>query len=534
MTASLRSENDRLLPYARVAEAEGEAKRIMDAAHTAESRMRRELESQLQEAQEAVSVAREQAKAIMDVARIQASRIVEGAKAERAETLAAGKSQAADVETRARTYADKLLETARRQAVNMITSAERKAEETAGQALRAIREAERLDGVVKALKNRIEGYGDEYLIPGVTLLDKLADDYDFSLASRDYKLVKEQVKRMMRDGRAATCDYVEANRRETAIRFVADAFNGKVETALSRLRHDNYGKLRQEILDAFALVNLNGQAFRSAQVEAGYLELRLEELRLGTVLQEMKLADMAEQKRIKDQIREEQRAQREFERALRDAAKEEDALKKAMEKVRGAYEVAGQEQKQKYEMQLREMEQRLTEAEVKNQRALSMAQQTRAGHVYVISNVGSFGEDIFKIGMTRRLEPFDRVRELGDASVPFEFDVHAMIFSENAPALERDLQKRFFLQQVNKVNLRKEFFRVSLDDLRKVVEEQNVGTIHWTLAAEARHYRETLALEQRLASDPVARQAWLAEQRARLDLPETLYEDEAVEGDLVA
>jgi hypothetical protein len=98
------------------------------------------------------------------------------------------------------------------------------------------------------------------------------------------------------------------------------------------------------------------------------------------------------------------------------------------------------------------------ELQLKNQRALSMAQQTRLGHVYVISNIGSFGENIYKIGMTRRLEFLDRVKGLGDASVPFSFDVHTIIKADDVPTLEKMLHKKFANKKVNKVNSRKEFF----------------------------------------------------------------------------
>jgi hypothetical protein len=100
-----------------------------------------------------------------------------------------------------------------------------------------------------------------------------------------------------------------------------------------------------------------------------------------------------------------------------------------------------------------------------------MAQQTRKGHVYIISNIGSFGKKIYKIGLTRRLDPFDRVKELGDASVPFLFDVHAMIYVEDAPALESALHRKFTTHRVNAVNMRKEFFNIDLLSIKKAVEE---------------------------------------------------------------
>ena len=111
----------------------------------------------------------------------------------------------------------------------------------------------------------------------------------------------------------------------------------------------------------------------------------------------------------------------------------------------------------------------------------------------MISNIGSFGENIYKIGLTRRLEPFDRVRELGDASVPFAFDVHAMMFSEDAPEMEDALHKLFASRQVNRVNPRKEFFAVGIDEIRGAAEELGVDTT-WTMRAEAAEYRESCAL----------------------------------------
>lgn len=140
-----------------------------------------------------------------------------------------------------------------------------------------------------------------------------------------------------------------------------------------------------------------------------------------------------------------------------------------------------------------------------------MAQQTKTGHVYVISNVGSFGEDVFKIGLTRRLEPADRIRELGDASVPFEFDVHAMILSDDAPALERALHRHFLASQVNKVNPRKEFFRVPLSFVREEIEKLGISA-SWTMTAQAAEYRESLAIEKAIRENPASYQAWVNKQ----------------------
>ncbi|MEI6424830.1 MAG: GIY-YIG nuclease family protein, partial [Lentisphaerota bacterium] len=123
-------------------------------------------------------------------------------------------------------------------------------------------------------------------------------------------------------------------------------------------------------------------------------------------------------------------------------------------------------------------------------------QSTRAGYVYIISNIGSFGEHAYKIGVTRRLDPQERIDELGDASVPFEFDVHAMIFSEDAPSLEGALHERFADRAINKINFRKEFFRVRLDEIEEVVRTHHNKVVEFTKIAKAEDYWLTLAKEK--------------------------------------
>ena len=118
--------------------------------------------------------------------------------------------------------------------------------------------------------------------------------------------------------------------------------------------------------------------------------------------------------------------------------------------------------------------------------------------------------------MTRRLEPLDRVRELGDASVPFPFDVHAMIYSEDAPGLETALHKYFVQNQVNKVNPRKEFFRIPIADIRAEVEKRGLD-VTWTMAAAALEYRESLAIEKSMLSDGTVKDRWIQQQNNALD-----------------
>lgn len=196
-----------------------------------------------------------------------------------------------------------------------------------------------------------------------------------------------------------------------------------------------------------------------------YIALKLKEVELRYHMARIK--EEQKQKEI-----EESKAQKDYERAMRDAAKNEEKAREQLEKQREALERAASEaEKTKLQEQISALEVRLQEALAMKERAMSMAQQTRTGYVYVISNVRSFGEGIYKIGMTRRLDPMDRVRELGDASVPFSFELHYMIYTDDAPKLEAELHQRFAEFKMNSDNYRKEFFRVSLTEIETALKD---------------------------------------------------------------
>ena len=175
-----------------------------------------------------------------------------------------------------------LLDEANIQASAIIKKAEESAEQIAGDAYKALKEADRLQAVIDALKNSVKGYGNDYVKPTYGLLDELAEMYSFQDAGQELKRARERTKLLVSSGRAAACDYVEAYRSQTAVNFVIDAFNGKVDSILARGKTDNYGKLEAEIKDAFALVNQNGVAFRNARITDEYLAARIEELHWAT------------------------------------------------------------------------------------------------------------------------------------------------------------------------------------------------------------------------------------------------------------
>jgi hypothetical protein len=198
---------------------------------------------------------------------------------------------------------------------------------------------------------------------------------------------------------------------------------------------------------------------------------------------------------IREQIREEAKVNKEYEKFITEAEKEEKVFKSLLEKAQKQFKKAHEGEKDELQNQLLILEAQLNEAQEKAQRAKSMAEQTRKGHVYIVSNIGSFGEEVYKIGLTRRLEPLDRVKELGGASVPFKFDVHAMIYSDDAPALESSLHKHFNHARVNAVNRRKEFFQVPLGEIKSAVEEIAGDEADFIMTATAEEYYDTVRLQ---------------------------------------
>ncbi|PKN71232.1 MAG: DUF4041 domain-containing protein [Deltaproteobacteria bacterium HGW-Deltaproteobacteria-12] len=273
------------------------------------------------------------------------------------------------------------------------------------------------------------------------------------------------------------------------------AFNGECDAALAKVRWDNILKMEERVKKAFDVINKSGEVNRS-YITNEFLDLKIKELRLAYELQEKIYQEKEEQRQIREQMRDEERAQREIAKAKEDAEKEEARFSKALEKAREETQKASGEKLTKLNDKIAQLEAQVKAAQELKERAISRAQITKSGHVYIISNIGSFGENIYKIGMTRRLEPVERVKELGDASVPFSYDIHAMIYTDNAPELENKIHKHFETRRLNLINQRREFFAVSLEEIEKLVKEENLD-FHLTKLVEAREYRETLAIRSK-------------------------------------
>ncbi len=324
--------------------------------------------------------------------------------------------------------------------------------------------------------------------------------FDFD-TSEKYKQklmqIKERQKQMVKNKTAIYCPKewtVEGSRAKgqtminRAIRLTARAFNNECDAAVSNTRWNNASRMLERVRKAFDAINKLNET-NGILISNEYLQLKEDELRLTHEYSEKRKREKEEQAELRRQMREEAALEAEMERAIREEEKYEDLLERAR---RDASTAVG-DKLDALRSKIAMLESELVEAHAKSERAKSMAQQTKAGHIYIISNVGSFGENVYKIGMTRRLNPLDRVRELGDASVPFLFDVHAIIYSENAPQLERELHQVFDAHRINLVNFRKEFFGVRMDEIKDVLA-RIAPDAEIIETAESREYRETLAL----------------------------------------
>lgn len=326
------------------------------------------------------------------------------------------------------------------------------------------------------------------------IMQTFVNNFDEDVTSQDLKnrlgMLTLNEKEMFKDGDAAVYYGCEDKKKivNAQLKQILRSFNTECDYMLSNVTAKNYESYHSRIIRAYETLN-KIYSVDSVEITKPYLEKKLEKLNLIYQYQIKAQQEKELQREIKEQIKEEERVKREIEQEKKKIEKEETqfsnevrSLFKRLEKSQSDIE------KELYADKIKELENKIKELEEDKKNVLEREANTRAGYVYIISNIGSFGEDIYKIGVTRRLEPYDRVKELGDASVPFEFDVHAMIFSDDAPNLENILHKHFRDREVNKVNHRKEFFKVNIDEIEQVVKENHNNTVEFIKVPVAEQY----------------------------------------------
>jgi septal ring factor EnvC (AmiA/AmiB activator) len=273
------------------------------------------------------------------------------------------------------------------------------------------------------------------------------------------------------------------------------AFNTECDELISKVKYTNYDASLNRIYKSAEAISKLG-TIMDISIKHAYLNLKVEELRLAFEYQQKKQEEKEAQKAARAEMREAARLQKEIEAQRKKIEKEQTHYQTAYDRLMKQLEHSPDDEallskKAELENQLKDIDKAIKDIDYRE------ANQ-RAGYVYVISNIGAFGPDVYKIGMTRRLDPQDRVDELGDASVPFNFDVHAMIFSDDAPALETALHKAFEDRKLNMVNTRREFFHVTLNEIKDVVKKNFDKTVEFIDVPDAEQYRISLKMQQEM------------------------------------
>ena len=387
-----------------------------------------------------------------------------------------------------------------------------------------------------ALKRLIEGYSNEFIIPEITILDELADDYGYTEAAKTLKDIKGDARKMIRTQTAAIASAPVTDQKESAQRFILEAFNGKVEEIIQDIKNENYGVLSQQIKDCFKVINEDG-AILGVRISKEYLENRLAELKAGMILFQIRLKDREEQQRLKEIEREEAQARREEERQRKEQERKEAELKQleiekaaAVERAKREWEQANEADKEhlrkkleRTQLELEVAQDKTAELQKEIEGQPTIAQLKSSGHVYIITNYGSFGEDVVKIGMTRR-QVEDRVYELGDASVPFTFDIEGTVYHhENALELEAQIHDMLIHRKLNRLNPRKEFFKITITELKQICKDNGLD-VKWTISSEAKEWKEkkpkrewerNQELIRQHEQDPKLYEMWLEKRRKR-------------------
>lgn len=305
---------------------------------------------------------------------------------------------------------------------------------------------------------------------------------------------------------------------KTYNKLMIGAFNAEFDMARDKMRHSSYDAAIKKLRASTKALEKLAETV-NVRISSEYLSMKEDELKIWH-------ADLVRKHEEKEARKEQQAILREQNKTLGrlsdDDDDEEDEIENQLatcatelEKARElAKQIAGDDLA-RLELKIEKIEEEKRELQAKFERAISQAQITRAGYIYVISNIGSFGKGVCKIGMTRRLEPMDRVVELGDASVPYRFDVHTLAFVDDAPRLEKAIHRAFSSKRVNKENHRKEFFLVSPEEVKDVMEHMGIKS-SWYYECDAREYRESELMRKAIFGDRRTRNATSTE------LPESI------------
>ncbi len=333
--------------------------------------------------------------------------------------------------------------------------------------------------------------------------------YNFT-KSEEYKEKLKEIrlkqKDMVKEKRAALCTQewtIDGDKRKGQaftnqnLRQAIYTFNIECDQIIAKTKPTNITKQKEKILKVYNRINKMNER-NAIHINKKYLDLKYEELQLAIEYEMKKQEEKEILQEAREREKEERKLQKELERREKQIQKQKIKLQRELEEAqrKAEEEAKNEEEKQALKDKIKALEQQIAKQDEDQKDIENKRLRTGAGFVYIISNIGSFGEGIYKIGVTRRDEPEARVNELSNASVPFKYDVNAFIFSEQAFDLETELHQKYDKQRVNKVNNRKEFFKLSEEDIKNIVKKNKDNTYNFTLQSEALEYYETLQMEK--------------------------------------
>lgn len=381
---------------------------------------------------------------------------------------------------------------------------ERKKNMVEKELLRAIERKNTIDKEIIERQNQIVVLDDEIMFESFSLYKPR---FDF-LTSDEYKerlsAIRDKQKVMIKNKTAVTGNQgwtvngskAQGNKMvNDMIKLLLRSFNNECDYCVSNVKFNNIESHEKQIEKSFETINKLG-VMMQIQIMPQYKKLKYDELYLAYEYQQKKQEEKEEQKRNREELREQAKLEKEIRDAREKIEKERKHFNKAISEIEEKLKKdSTDEERLNLQNKLEELLHNVSELEKEESLIDYREKNAKAGYVYIISNIGAFGEGIYKIGMTRRLEPMDRVDELGDASVPFSFDVHALIFSENAPELESKLHQYFSKNRINKINNRKEFFRADIKEIERVIKENYDKVLDIVETPFAEQYRESLKIE---------------------------------------
>ena len=312
--------------------------------------------------------------------------------------------------------------------------------------------------------------------------------------------VRQEQKQMIKDKTAAILIDMHDTKYTKAflnakIKQILRTFNLESEVTINKVKHSNIENSEKKIQRSFNQLN-NLYKRENVKLTQHFLNLKFDELYIAYEYEVKKQEEKELLRETREREREEKKLQKELKREKKKFNDENNRLEEEIKKAKEKMSKISNAEKQKLEEEIQKLNEALNKNNEEIDKINTWKEKSGAGYVYIISNIGSFGKDVFKIGVTRRDNPEDRIRELSSASVPFRYDAHVFIFSKDAYALEKDLHDRFDKKRVNKINMRKEFFRISMDDVKQIVEE-NKGAVHsFVEHPDAEEYYDTLKIEK--------------------------------------